>query len=131
MSSIRLDIVTPTKILDEGEVTYVRCPGLDGLFGVMTGHIDGLFALDLGEIKVTNAKKDYYFATSGGFADVTSDRIQLLLETIERSSEIDEKRAEASLNRAQERLASMDEIDIVRVKASLTRATVRLKVANR
>ncbi len=50
MSTFALEIVTPTKTVDQGEVTYIRCPGADGLFGVMAGHTPGLFALSAGEI---------------------------------------------------------------------------------
>ena len=33
MNEFPLEIVTPIKLVDEGEVDYVRCPGLDGSFG--------------------------------------------------------------------------------------------------
>ena len=35
---LQLEIVTPTKTLDQGEVDYLRCPSPDGLFGLMAGH---------------------------------------------------------------------------------------------
>ncbi|SVA57101.1 uncharacterized protein METZ01_LOCUS109955, partial [marine metagenome] len=25
-----MELVTPTKVLDEGQVEHIRCPGLDG-----------------------------------------------------------------------------------------------------
>ncbi|HIC39199.1 MAG TPA: ATP synthase F1 subunit epsilon [Candidatus Marinimicrobia bacterium] len=130
MSSFHLEIVTPTKISDEGQVEYVRCPGLDGSFGVLSNHRESIFALDVGEIKVTQNGKDHYLATSGGFAEVTKEKVELLLETYERSDEIDTVRAEEALKRAQEKQEAKD-IDPARNDVSLLRALNRLKVSKR
>jgi F-type H+-transporting ATPase subunit epsilon len=93
MSPFQLEIVTPTKLLDEGQVEYVRCPGLDGSFGVMAYHREAIIALGVGEIKVTQNGKDHFLATSGGFAEITREKVELLLETYERTEEIDTSRA--------------------------------------
>ena len=132
MSEFRLEIVTPTKLMDEGNVDYIRCPGLDGSFGVMANHQNAIIALGIGEIKVTQNKKDYYLATSGGFAEITKDKVQLLVETVERSGEIDSNRAEESLNRAKMRKEdNKGELDQARMDISMTRAMNRLKVSQR
>ena len=130
MSTFQLEIVTPTKISDEGQVDYVRCPGLDGSFGIMSNHREAIFALDVGEIKVTQNGKDHYLATSGGFAEVTKEKVELLLETYERADEIDAARAEEALKRAQERKTAK-EIDTARNDISLLRAINRLNVSER
>ena len=130
MISFQLEIVTPTKILDEGQVEYVRCPGLDGSFGVLANHREAVFGLGVGEIKVTQNGKDHYLATSGGFAEVSKEKMELLLETYERAEEIDTSRAEAALQRAQERKEAKH-IDAARNEASLLRALNRLKVSKR
>ena len=122
--------MTPTKTLDQGKVIYLRCPGPDGLFGVMTGHTGAIFAISLGEIKVKKDNKTYFFATSGGFADVMEDRVQLLLENIEESSQIDSKRAKEAYERAKSRL-SAHEGDEGRSRRALLRAENRLKVSDR
>ena len=51
MSTFNLEIVTPTQILESVNVSYARCPGVDGLFGIMSGHREAIIALDLCEIK--------------------------------------------------------------------------------
>ncbi|HJL63009.1 MAG TPA: ATP synthase F1 subunit epsilon [Candidatus Marinimicrobia bacterium] len=130
MNSFQLEIVTPTKISDEGQVDYVRCPGLDGSFGIMSNHREAIFALDVGEIKVTQNGKDHYLATSGGFAEVTKEKVELLLETYERADEIDAARAEEALKRAQE-LKTVKEIDTARNDISLLRPINRLNVSER
>ena len=130
MSSFQLEIVTPTKTVDQGEVTYLRCPGADGLFGIMAGHTPGLFALSAGEIKLTKEGKSHFFATSGGFAEVIGEKVQLLLETIEESTEIDSDRAREGLERATLRLSN-GEGDLKRARRAIARAKNRLKVSGR
>lgn len=130
MITFQLEIVTPAKILDEGQVESVRCPGLDGYFGVLANHQEAIFGLGIGEIKVTQNGKDHYLATSGGYAEIKKDKVELLLETFERAEEIDRNRADSSLKRAQERKQQKD-IDQVRNEAALLRALNRLKVAKR
>ena len=132
MNTIQLEIVTPTRILDEGQVSYVRCPGVDGSFGVMANHIEGIIVLDVGEVKVRKNSQDEYIAISGGYAEIMEDRLELLVESVEKSSEIDSERAEMSMKRARTRKSEQDpELNEVRIEASLARALNRLRVSKR
>jgi len=131
MSTFSLEIVTPTRILEEGEVSYVRCPGTDGSFGVMASHREAVIGLDVGEIKVTQGGKDVFYATSGGFAEITKEKVQLLVETVEKSSEIDSNRAEASMQRSKDRIAGKADSDMDRAEVALLRAINRLRVSSR
>jgi F-type H+-transporting ATPase subunit epsilon len=45
MATFNLEIVTPTEVLQKDNISYLRCPGADGLFGVLAGHRDALIAL--------------------------------------------------------------------------------------
>ena len=132
MNNFNLEIVTPIRELDEGQVSYIRCPGLDGLFGVMASHREGIIALTVGEIKVTRDGKDEYLATSGGFAEIMNDKVKLLVESVETASEIDAERAENSLERATQRKSEQNsEMDDIRIEASLLRAINRLRISKR
>ena len=130
MSTINLEIVTPTKMLERSDVSYIRCPGMDGSFGVMSGHCKAVIGLGIGEIKVSEGGKDDFYATSGGFIEITGEKVQLLVETIEKSSEIDTNRAEKSITRAKDRISLKDEKDLIRAENSLLRAVNRLKVSS-
>ena len=131
MGTFKLEMVTPTQILNVGEVNYVRCPGLDGLFGIMSGHRDSVISLGVGEIKVTQGGKDEFYATSGGFAEITQEKVQLLVETVEKSSEIDFGRAKASMKRYKDRMTAKEKVDNLRAEAALERAVNRIKVSKK
>ena len=132
MISYDVEIVTPIQDLNLNEVSYLRCPGLDGSFGVMSKHRDGIFALSIGEIKITQNGKDNYYATGGGFAEIVNNSVKILVESLEKSNEIDEGRANESLKRAQQRKTDRDpEMNVARIEASLVRALNRLSVSKR
>ena len=132
MGSYNVDIVTPIREIKLEDISYLRCPGLDGSFGVMKNHREGIFALSVGEVKVTQNGRDEYFATSGGFAEIINDSVKLLVESLEKSNEIDADRASKSLERAQERKIEQDsELNETRIEASLARALNRLRISKR
>ncbi len=132
MSTFHLEIVTPTRVIDKGEVTYVRCPGSDGQFGVMARHTNAMFALSAGEIKVVSDNETSFLATRGGFAEVTGSEVKILVETAEHAAEIDLDRAQKALGRAKQWVAKKGpEMDLARAEMSIKRALTRLRVAKR
>ena len=127
-----LKIVTPISMLNFSLFDYVRCPGSNGSFGIMNNHQNGIFQLSIGEIKVVKGGKNEFFATSGGFAEINNNEVLFLVESIEKSSEIDLDRAKSSLSRAEIRKSKKpSDFDYIRNEASLYRAINRLKVSKR
>ena len=127
-----LKIVTPISRLNFSSLDYVRCPGSNGLFGIMNNHQNGIFQLNIGEIKVVKDGKKEFFATSGGFAEINNNEAMLLVDSIEKSSEIDLDRGKSSLSRAEIRKSKKpSNFDYVRNEASFYRAINRLKVSKR
>ena len=133
MNSFQLKIVTPIAVISHESVDYIRCPGIDGSFGIMANHQKGIFALNIGEIKLNINNSNQYLATGGGFAEIMDGKVKLLVESIEKSLDIDIDRAKNSLDRAQTRKLDKKDtnIDEARVEASIFRAINRLKISKR
>ena len=129
-NTFQLEIVTPTEIFSEGQVSYVRADSLEGQVGIMARHTDAIVALGIGEIKVVKDDKEYFYATSGGYADIQAEGVLLLLETAEKVSDIDINRAETAKKRALDRLSN-NKMDQVRLHTSIARAENRIKVSRR
>jgi len=131
--TIRLEVVTPEKIVVSEEAQIVMAPGVLGEFGVLIGHTPFLTALKNGVVRFNDSKGDEHsIFVSGGFAEVLPDRVTILAESAERRRDIDVERARAALERAQKRLAEMrtkEEIDFTRAQAALQRAILRLRIA--
>ena len=128
--TFQLDIITPTNVISEGQVEYLRAPSTEGLFGIMGGHSVATILMDIGEIKVTKDGKEYYYATNGGFADIRPESVMLLVETAEKVSDIDKDRAENAMKRAKDRFQD-NENDLKRATDAIVRARNRLKIAGR
>ncbi|MGD8991647.1 MAG: F0F1 ATP synthase subunit epsilon [Desulfobacterales bacterium] len=132
-ANIHLEVVTPEKIIVSEEAQIVASPGSEGEFGVLIGHTPFLTSLKTGMIRYTDASaKEHFVFVSGGFAEALPDKVTVLAESAEVSTDIDVKRAQEALERAKKRLAeerSREDIDFARAKASLERATVRIRIA--
>ena len=126
--TFQLDIVTPTKVISESQVEYLRAPSTEGLFGILGGHAVATILIDIGEIKVTKEGKEFYYATNGGFADIRPESVMLLVETAEKVSDIDKDRAENAMKRAKDRFQD-NETDLKRATDAIVRARNRLKIA--
>ena len=124
-----LDIITPTSIESFNSVDYVRIPSLDGLLGIKAKHAQAIIGLQIGEIRVTRDGKNYFYATSGGFADIACEGVQLLLETAEEASIVSQDRAGDALTRAKKRLKESSTTDLERANQSIKRAQNRLLIA--
>ena len=132
-ANIHLEVVTPEKIVVSEEVQIVASPGSEGEFGVLSGHTPFLTSLKTGIIRYTDTSgKEHFVFVSGGFAEALPDKVTVLAESAEVSSDIDVNRAKEALARAEKRLAeerTREDIDFARARASLERATVRIRVA--
>ena len=132
MSSYTVEIVTPIKDVILDNVSYLRCPGLDGAFGVMRKHREGVFALSIGELKIKKNGENEYFSIGGGFAEILNDSVKLLVESLEKSNEIDVDRVNKSIERAKKRKTERDsDLNEARINASMARAINRLKISKR
>lgn len=133
MEALRLEIVTPDKVVLEADVDYVGAPGVDGEFGVLPGHIPLLAALSIGELYYRQGAETHWAFVGGGFAEVSGNTVSVLAEAAELSSDIDVERAKQAQERAQGRLQTPGkaDVDMARATAALKRAIARIRVAGR
>ena len=88
--SFQLEIITPEKIVLQDQASSLSAPGSHGGFQVLYNHAPLLSKLEVGELKVKDRNgNDTSFAVSGGFVEVRNNRVVVLVETAERSGEID------------------------------------------
>lgn len=129
-----LQIISPERVVFEGEVDAVYAPGAEGEFGVLPGHAPYLVQLKVGELRILQNNKWTYAAVSGGFSEVEYKSMKILAEAAELSHEIDIDRAKAAKQRAEEKLKKekkTEDDEFSLAQAALQRALNRLKVAER
>ena len=130
---LSLEIITPEKTVVKDEVDVVEATGAEGEFGIMPGHTQFLTALAIGEIRYKKGNETVYLAASGGFAEVVEDKVTLLVDTAERSQEIDVERAKRAMERAESALKTMtyDQAEYRMMEHALLRAIARIGVAGK
>ncbi len=129
--AFRLEIITPRRVVFDGEVVSFSAPGVMGGFQVLYNHAPMIAALTVGEVKVQQPQApEIRYATSGGFVEVRDNRVVLLAETLERSGEIDTARAAIARDAARKTLGEKcpDE-ELAAARAKLERALNRIRIA--
>ena len=129
--TFQLEVVTPQRLIVSEEVEELVAPGKEGCFGVWPGHTPFMTTLKIGELSYKRRGEERFLAVSWGYAEVRSEKAIVLVETAERSEEIDVARAEQARARAEERLRRWGDetIDFARAQAALERAVARVSVA--
>lgn len=134
MGKLHLEVVTPQKVMVSQEVEIVVAPGSLGEFGILEGHVPFLSGIVPGELRYSVGGQAERFVVTTGFAEVSNNRVSVLVDAAEKAAEIDVERARKAMERAKERLArerSAGDIDFLRAEAALKRALVRLRVAEK
>ena len=132
---IQLEVVTPTGPVVSEEVDIVNAPGADGDFGVLANHAALLSTIKIGSLTYTHDNTNEMLMVSGGFCEVSNNKITFLVESAERGAEIDVDRALQAKERAEKRLAQaqakQENVNITRAEAALQRAIARIKIGER
>ncbi|MBR6789900.1 MAG: ATP synthase F1 subunit epsilon [Oscillospiraceae bacterium] len=131
MATFKLQIVTPDRVVFDGEATYLLCRTASGDVGILANHTPYTAPLKVGMMKVEITSKDdvRYAALNGGILRVGENSATIITPACEWQDEIDTDRAERAAERARAMLQSnasareMDEAE-VRLKRALNRLNV-------
>ncbi|WP_319586623.1 F0F1 ATP synthase subunit epsilon [uncultured Desulfobulbus sp.] len=133
MAQIHLEVVTPSGAVVSEEVDIVTAPGVSGEFGVLANHAPFLSTIKTGTLSFKKDRTSKYLMVTGGFAEVSNNKITFLVESAEFGNDIDVDRAIRSKERAEKRLAqaqqATEKINRVRAEAALQRSLARMRTA--
>jgi F-type H+-transporting ATPase subunit epsilon len=81
-STLHLTVVTPEKVLFDGDVKYIHAPGGAGFFGVLVDHAPMLASLQPGpfEIRPVAGVPVKFRTTCPGFFEVIKNKASILLD---------------------------------------------------
>ncbi|MBY0369806.1 ATP synthase F1 subunit epsilon [bacterium] len=129
---IEVDIVTPSRRVLEGlTVDRVSLPTASGTITVLPGHAELVTLLSTGVLTLPEDAKERRFAISYGFSIVRKNKVIVLAETCEESSEIDLDRAKAAQKKAEQALTGvLTEGDARKQQLKLQRSIIRQQVAH-
>ena len=127
--TLHVEVVSPERILWTGEADRVIARTIGGGdIAFLTGHAPFVGALDIHTVRVhTESGDEEVIAVHGGFVEVSHDRVTVLSDVAEVSSQIDVERAQAAQERAEAKLRSGEDED---AEVALKRAKVRIEAAS-
>ncbi|MCS6293773.1 MAG: F0F1 ATP synthase subunit epsilon [Nitrospira sp.] len=129
---ILLEVVTPEKQLLSQQVDEVIAPGSEGEFGVLPGHCYFLSSLRIGELRYRVGDQTNHMAILWGYAEVTPTKVTVMAEIAEKAEDIDVGRAQAAVEKAEQRLkAGGLPSEVKEAEISLEKARLRKKIAER
>ena len=130
---LQLEIVTPERQAYADEVDAVVLPGTEGELGVLPHHAPLVSTLGIGELRIRKGGVEESFAIVGGFLQVLPDKVVVMAETADMSSEIDLDKAQQARAEAERALQEgyHEGADLAAARAALQQALLRIRVAER
>ncbi len=125
---MKVEVVSPERILYEGEGEMVVCRTAGGDVAFLPKHAPFLGALGVAQVRVILPESGkQVIAVHEGFVEVGNDRVIVLSDIAELPEQIDAARAQTAKDRALAALAANTEDH--EAAAALARAELRLSVA--
>ena len=117
-------VITPEKVLYDGEADLVVARIADGDIGILVDHAPVVSTVEPREVRITQDDEKYVFATSDGFFKVSENLVQILVEEAVPPDEIDVDEAESRIEEAEQELSELspgeeDEEEVERKRAEL------------
>jgi F-type H+-transporting ATPase subunit epsilon len=109
--TLTVRVIAPDKTVWDAPAEEVILPSTTGQLGILSGHAPLLTALEAGVMRVREGKGWLAIALMGGFAEVDSNEVTILVNGAERGDTIDKDVARATFSEAQARLAKAEQGD--------------------
>ena len=116
-------IITPEKMVYDGEANLVVARIADGDVGVMVDHAPLVSTAEIGDVRIRDGEELHVFATSDGFFKVSENLVQILVEEAVAAGEIDVDAAGNQVEEAERELSEVSEDagDAERVRSEIDR----------
>ena len=102
--TLTLRVLAPDQSVFDDTADEIILPSTTGLLGVLPGHISMVTAIDFGVLRVFKNGNWDSIALTGGFAEVESNEVTVLVNKAEMGKNIDSAKAEAELEKAKNQL---------------------------
>jgi F-type H+-transporting ATPase subunit epsilon len=131
---MNLQIITPEKIVYDGDVDEITLKTTQGEISVLPHHVDLLTQVIPGELIIKINKDEKSLAITGGFLEVSNNTCKILADYAIHTHEIDMSKVEKAKEAAQKALEKAKESgsqrDFARAEAELRRNILMIDVAS-
>lgn len=130
---IKLEIVTPEKKVFDESVDSVTVPTANGEIGILSNHSPLIATLKPGILTYTVKGTSEKLVVSGGFVEVSTNKVSVLADIAEKSEEVDVEAAKAEKANIEKVLAAWSGGSVEDFEAEsekLEKAQARLQLAS-
>ncbi len=78
---LKVSVISPEKVLFEGQASGVVAPGHDGELGILPGHAPLMTVLGKGVLRLDGAAGGQRFQVEGGFLQVVDNTVRVVTES--------------------------------------------------
>lgn len=132
---MKLEIVTPEKMIYSGDVDQITVETSEGRIAILPHHVNLFTKIKPGELHLKIADKEQFIALTGGFLEVSNNKVSILADYAVRTEEIDVEKALAAQKRAEELLkkkeGQLSDREYAELQGALGRALLELDLANK
>ena len=131
---LKLEIVTPERKVFDAAVDTVTVPTASGEAGILPNHAPLVSALKPGILIYTNGGSVERVAVSGGFVEVSDNKVSVLADEAETADEVSGETARADREAAEKSLASainQPYEETEHLRDQLETANARLQIAGK
>ena len=131
MATYHLQIVTPDRMVYDGEAEKIIVRTVNGDVCILPHHIDYAVPLAIGEARVTDGQGNTRLAAcNNGMLSVHGNEVHVVAVTFEWADDIDLERARRAEESAKEKLEKLkrEDVDFTVAEARLKRALTRIHV---
>src|SRR5258708_3489024 len=108
MTTFHFDLVSPEKLAFSGEVDQVDVPGVEGDFGVLSGHAPVVAAIRPGILRVTSGGTHQKIIVLGGLAEVSDKGLTVLADVATSIEELDRAKFADQISNMEAKLAEKE-----------------------
>ncbi|HNU90598.1 MAG TPA: ATP synthase F1 subunit epsilon [Spirochaetota bacterium] len=127
---LQCTILTPDRILYEGDVHFAVVQAYDGEAGFLYNHAPLVSELGIGEVRLRTGELTEYFTIEGGFVEINDNKLVILAEDAYAKADLVKDKIEKELAVVQAKEPKGYE-ERLQVSIELTKLKARLKVASR
>jgi F-type H+-transporting ATPase subunit epsilon len=77
---LKVSVISPERVLYEGEAASVVAPAFDGEVGILTDHAPMMTLLGKGSLRLGGASGASRFEIEGGFLQVVDNTVRVVTE---------------------------------------------------
>lgn len=133
MATLHIEVVSAEASIFSGEAAFVALPGESGDLGILPGHTPLISRVRPGTLKIRrdDGTEEHIFV-AGGILEVQPHAVTVLSDTAIRAADLDEAKAIAARERAEEALRNTKEkSDIAVVEAELAMLAAQAAAARK